>query len=121
MAEDPHRGACRWDKKTPTASTKWGSLLDWAVYHAPGWQDWQKYRADLTKVDMGKRAGRVSAWWSASGSQGGARKLADAVRTVTVLRSLRGAWSSHPEMKALHDRLTATMDRLWKGETPKGE
>ena len=84
------------------------------MYHAPGYQQWQKYRADLVGSDIGQRATKVASWNSTHSG------LANLVRCVNVLRSLRGSWSSHPELKKLHDRLSPQMDKAWKGESAGG-
>lgn len=43
VVNDPHRKAgCKYD-----GSLSWQSQVDWAVYHAPGWEAWQEKRAKM--------------------------------------------------------------------------
>lgn len=125
---DPHRGKCWWDGKEDQTQSGWFSLLDWSVYHAPGWSLWQEFRASLVGQAMPLRAHRVSEWWSEAVSPCAgdgeqecycdpADQLADAVRCVNVLRSLRGQFSAHPELRELLDRLNPELEARW---TPRG-
>lgn len=106
--EDQHRGACRWPgPETRIGALDWFGLLDWSVYHAPGWVEWQVFRMSLVGQPMPLRRRRIEEWWELSG-----KGLADAVRCVNVLRSLRGQFREYPELRELLDQLNPELDRL---------
>lgn len=126
MTIDPHRGRCWWDGAADQRHANWLSLLDWSVYHAPGWELWQTFRESLKGQDMTLRANRISEWWREAISDRcphgrncecreveEPQELADAVRVVNVLRSLRGQFSAHPELRALLAKLNPELSRRW--------
>ena len=104
---------CRWTQELEPRLDKWTSLLDWAVYHAPGWEEWQVFRRSLIGQPMALRAWRVAEWWHTSPKGDPETELANAVRTVNVLRSLRGQFSANPELPELLARLNPELDRRW--------
>ena len=89
---DPHRGRC-WYREY---DTQWLSELDWAVYHAPGWQEWQKFRGSLVGTPIDERLENVRVWLRTHGEG-----RVELVRTVNLLRSLRGYDSVSIELVAL--------------------
>ena len=112
---------CRWDGNDPTGRPmKWPSLLDWAVYHGPAWEQWQAFRRSLIGQAMPLRAHRVSEWWAetmeASDGTIATLELADAVRCVNVLRSLRGQFSEYPVLRETLDRLNPELEARWVRE-----
>jgi len=112
MAVDYHRAAgCKWDGKTPTANSNWFSLLDWAVYHADGHGEWQAFRKDLVGSPIEQRASKAQGWLSKHGSD-----LANTVRVLNLMRSLRGQWSSNPSLPELAKKMNARLAQLKAGQ-----
>lgn len=111
ISVDPHRGKCWWDGKPPSNETKWLSLLDWSVYHAPGWEDWQAFRSSLIGQPMELRAKRVGQWWEEAHRE---NELAEIVRCVNVLRSLRGQFKECHELRELLDKLNPELSSRWR-------
>lgn len=115
MSADLHRTRCHWDGNQDQSRSGWFSLLDWAVYHAPGWEQWQEFRASLVGRPMEARAHWVwEWWWKTTRTADPSQELADAVRCVNVLRSLRGQFSAHPELKTLLDKLNPELEKRWR-------
>jgi hypothetical protein len=118
--KDPHRRSGCWFEKNqftvpvegeavtapdwhePQPVENWFGLLDWAVYHAPGWREWQAFRASLVGTPMKHRESQIRKWWERSHTSLGENPaLANEVRVVNLLRSLRGQFRRHPELQAL--------------------
>ena len=104
---------CRWTQELEPRLDKWTSLLDWAVYHGPYWTEWQDFRRSLIGQPMALRATRVLQWWEDHTPGTPETELADAVRCVNVLRSLRGQFSANPELPATLAQLNPKLDARW--------
>jgi len=126
LAGDPHRKACRWNGQTDQSSAPWPSLVDWAVYHAPGWEAWQRFRISLIGTSYSQRIAMLREWLqdSAVGPERSSGcwdiPLADVARVVNVLRSLRGQFSAHPQLRAFLTEVTPLLHRRWEGCTSQG-
>ena|ERR1700712_2857983 len=92
-----------------TWELKWLELLDWSVYHAPGYEEWQEFRKSLIGVEMHERWVRITEHWYASDNG-----LAETVRHVNLLRSLRGQFSTEPKFRVLLDQLNPRLKELWR-------
>jgi hypothetical protein len=133
---DPHRASGCWFEKQPSmidtkpcAVENWFGLLDWAVYHAPGWEEWQEFRASLVGSPMEDRCGRIRSWYTLHQERNlrwfekGLRtvqetqedRLALAVRVSNILRSLRGQFSRYPELRTLLDEANRELNNLREG------
>ena len=108
----PHRGECLFTVGVFTEKLKWLELLDWAVYHAPGWIEWQEWRKEhegrWKTLDV---YAELRGWLA---TQPPEHRLQDLVRTVNIARSLRGIQKEHPEVVAFREEFTPEMDDLWK-------
>jgi hypothetical protein len=94
--DDPHRLAgCNWDGTVPEKGEppSWFSDLDWAVYHAPGWEHWQAFRASLVGTPIPERLDQIWMWVHSHPTN-----LAETIRVVNLLRSLRGMDSKFPQI-----------------------
>jgi len=101
---DPHRRAgCRWVKGDNT----WLSQLDWAVYHAPGWERWQEFRKRLVGRSSADKLAKLRAWPTNTPQ--------DVLRVMNYCRSMRGQWATEPGFKTLATELRA---RYEKGKKP---
>ena len=98
---DPHRGQCHWDGVAPETLRPgaWFSTLDWAVYHAPGWEAWQAFRGGLVGTPMTERHACIEAWTREHYGNPTEWGLAELVRVTNLYRSLRGQFSAHPELR----------------------
>ena len=76
---DPHRGECHWD-----GSTNWFSRLDYAVYHAPGWEEWQAFRQGLVGQPIEVRVERMNERFSQGGTD-----ILEVIRLLNLTRSHR--------------------------------
>jgi len=103
---DPHRAAgCRYSQETFFRS--WFSQLDWAVYHAPGWEAWQLFRRNLVGKSAEQKL-RILEEWPTSSPQ-------DLIRVVNYLRAQRGSWSSYPELRAYAEELNPRLEAIRRG------
>jgi hypothetical protein len=85
----------------------WLSHLDWAVYHADGWETWQAFRLDLTRVPMiPVRIRRMEAWYDRDPT------YANVLRVLNLTRSMRGLWSRHPCIVDLNARMNNELRRM---------
>jgi hypothetical protein len=101
MARDPHRAAgCRFNEVS--FSTSWFSQLDWAVYHAPGWQSWQTFRRTLVGRSIEEKYLCLRSWPT--------RTPQDLIRVVNYLRALRGSWSAYPALGEYAAELNPRME-----------
>jgi len=107
-----HRSVCHagadWK---PYRGCSWTSLLDWAVYHAPGWSEWQAWRGTLVGTPMKDRCSAIEQYWEMN-----LRDLQTCVRVANLLRSLRGQFTDYPELRLfldeVNDRLSEAMEAL---------
>jgi len=108
---DPHRGGCNWHRRdTPPEDLSWFQLLDWAVYHAPGWREWQEFRRGLVGTPMDERAERIRLRWELH-QEPEFDLLAHTVRIVNLLRSLRGQFSADPRLRSLLAEVTPELEK----------
>ena len=102
VVNDPHRKAgCKYD-----GSLSWQSQVDWAVYHAPGWEAWQEKRAKMVGTTNQEKLRVLQAHPQESRQ--------DVIRVLNYCRSMRGQWSVEPGFKAL----AAKLNDRWKGMNP---
>jgi hypothetical protein len=137
MPEDPHRAAgCHWQCCERNGvphyrgfdfegkaeyfvwELKWFELLDWAVYHAPGWESWQEFRKGLVGRPMEQRCAQIRAYWEVVNALHATapdqfRALADCVRVINLLRSLRGQFSAYPELREFLNEVNPLLDKWW--------
>ena len=112
MKTDFHRRECSCPKGDfLPAEVSWGALLDWAVYHAPGSEEWQHFRKK-----MEGRWGTVNVYfvlslWLEEHSPAGTHSapLEDLVRTVNLSRALRGLQSRQGEIAIFREEYTPTL------------
>jgi hypothetical protein len=83
----PHRESCVF---TDGRITSWPTLVDYACYHAHGWESWQRYYADLRYLEPTKRLEALKRWPS--------RTAIDAVRLYWATRTMRGMWHRYPSI-----------------------
>jgi hypothetical protein len=96
---DPHRATgCHWSHEVGIVGS-WFSQLDWAVYHAEGWQQWQEFRSDLVGKPLEMKLRRLYQWNRSH------RGVQDLIRVMNYLRSLRGQWSALPNLRDWHNAL----------------
>lgn len=85
--DDPHREAgCNWQR----GNRRWVSLLDYAVYHAPGWEAWQRYRKAMVGMKTDQKLKVLKQWPLNS--------VWDLIRVLNYTRSLRALWGGHPSL-----------------------
>lgn len=112
MREDFHRGECRCPKGDflPT-EVSWPALLDWAVYHAPGWEEWQHFRKEMEGLWSTVNVYFVLSSWLEERSPAGTHsaQLEDLVRTVNLSRALRGLQSRQEEIVIFREEYTPTL------------
>jgi len=115
--EDMHRGKCFYREPIAADPKEWTwlELLDWAVYHGPGWELWQEFRQSLLTMPMPTRAAVIREWWQASLLSGNEEEqLADIVRCTNILRSLRGQFSTYPVLPELLASLNRELEARWR-------
>jgi hypothetical protein len=106
---DPHRAAgCHW-KGEDGISGSWISQLDWAVYHAEGWQQWQRFRMGLVGIPVKEKLSKLYQWKRAHTT------VQDLIRVLNYLRSLRKEWRNLPNLKDWHGALHQQYNHL-RGE-----
>lgn len=117
---NPHRGPCGWNEDTNLQRLGWFQLVDYAVYHAPGWKLWQSFRRSLIGQPMPRRVRRLEKWMDeAREADDPTALLVDLVRVVNLLRSLRGRWKEEPALREMHDRLHPELTVMWKAGEPR--
>lgn len=92
---DPHRKVCRYQK----GSTTWASSVDYAVYHADGWEAWQDFRLSLRGMSPADKVKRLRWWLRTHDSEW------DIYRVLNYARSQRATWKSTPEMATISRQL----------------
>jgi len=122
--EDPHRAAgCALEGRIDPAKVvvrdlRWFELLDWAVYHAPGWESWQEFRRGLVGQPMAERCTHIRTYWEVANalhvvSPDPDRACADAVRVINLLRSLRGQMTEYPELRQFLKEINPLLEQWW--------
>jgi hypothetical protein len=117
LVDDPHRGKCQvveqfghiptvqdW-RHNPPSTWLWPALVDYAVYHAPGWEEWQKFRSNMVGTSIKEKLRRLKLW-----ERDHAATLIETVRVLNYLRSSRAAWKGEAEMRPWADRLSKQLE-----------
>jgi len=108
MAADPHRSAgCKYQPE----SDSWPSQVDWAVYHAPGFEAWQELRASMVGMETNEKLAKLRSWWTAHSSK------QDVIRILNYTRSLRGQWGAYPAIRQMNESFNRKWAELQAGGT----
>jgi hypothetical protein len=111
--QDPHREAgCRWNGNDGLKGS-WFSILDWAVYHADGWQKWQAFRESMVRKSTTYKLERLYQWRRAHTS------VQDLIRVMNYLRSMRGVWHNYPNMRDWHGALYSAYTYQLRSRPPE--
>jgi hypothetical protein len=111
---DPHRVAgCNFTGSL----TDWFSELDWAVYHAEGFEEWQEFRAGLVGTPIIARVEKLRARLPEEPAVQGTPEHAAIVRVLNYTRSLRGLWSKFPCVPELNVQANDLYARLNREST----
>ena len=98
---DPHRKVCRYRE----GDTSWTSNVDYAVYHAPGWEDWQDFRLTLKGMPPDAKAKLLMRWYNENPDR------SNLYRVLNYARSQRATWSTTPSMRAINEDLGSLIGR----------
>jgi hypothetical protein len=105
---DPHREAgCQF----VLGGTDWHSGVDWAVYHAPGFEAWQRFRKSLVGLRTSEKIRKLREWPT--------QRIEDVIRVLNYTRALRADWSDHPSLVDYSRFLDRRCKQLLSGPLPK--
>jgi hypothetical protein len=88
----------------------WFTLTDWALHHAPGAEEWQKFRKVFDDSAMEFRALFLRQWWGTH-----EQSLENAARVANASRLLRGHWSAYDDIRQVSADINPILNHLWKG------
>jgi len=100
--QDP---GCKWGTQS---ATLWQDRVHQAVYHSPGWQQWQEFRKSLVGLTPPQKLAKLKLWPLDS--------VANKIRIVNYLRAIRGSWAEYPSI-ATYARYVAK--QLEGGDVPR--